>query len=346
MDVTSPRIRIWHTPSAQMRGTSRNHIWWSSRHQPIWYGYNNTTSQNWGWIPLYAKKRLAFRSWNFCLIANTLYHKGADNIWRNAARQFEKIAIFREGHYDVAGGLYAGDATTRKIWQSGLWWPTTKKDAHEFYRQFDLCQCMGQPTERARMPHQSVLPLEPFQKWGLDFVDRFKLAATQTGNKYIIVATDYCTKWVETKALRDNTAMSTAKLIYEHVWCWFGCPIELVSDQACHFLNRLIRDLTTHYAVVHRKSTSYYPQANDLAESTNKILQTILKKIVNKNWTYLDDKLQSALWAYRTTFKKSIQSTPFRLAFGLEAVMPIQSQVPSLRVQITELLPESKSEQK
>ena len=99
---------------------------------------------------------------------------------------------------------------------------------------------MGQPTERARMPHQSVLPLEPFQKWGLDFVDRFKLAATQTGNKYIIVATDYCTKWVEAKTLRDNIAISTAKFVYEHLWCHFGCPIELVSDQGGHFLNRLI----------------------------------------------------------------------------------------------------------
>ena len=105
------------------------------------------------------------------------------------------------------------------------------------------------------MPHQPILRLEPFQKWGLDFVGPFKPVATCTGNKYIIVATDYCTKWVEAKALRDNMAASTTKFVYEYLWCRFGCPIELVSDQGGHFINRLIRDLTSHYTVVHKKST-------------------------------------------------------------------------------------------
>ena len=194
------------------------------------------------------------------------------------------------------------------------------------------------------MPHQLVLPLEPFQKWDLDFIGPFKHATAQTSNRYIIVATDYYTKWVEAKALRDNTTASTAKFIYENLWCRFGCPIELVSDQGGHFVNRIICELTSHYAVVHKKSTPYYPQANGLAESTNKTLQTILKKIVNENHMDWDDKLHSALWAYRTTYKTSIGSTPFRLAFGLEAVMPIEFQVPSLRLQIAERLPESESE--
>ena len=158
---------------------------------------------------------------------------------------------------------------------------------------------MGQPTEQARIPHQPILPLEPFQKWGLDFVEPFKPVAARTGNKYIIVATDYCTKWVKAKALRDHTVISTTKSVYEHLCCCFGCPIKLVSDQGGHFLNHLIRELTTHYVVVHKKSTSYYPQANGLAESTNKIMQTILKKLMNENRTdwddNWDDKLHNAL---------------------------------------------------
>ena len=105
------------------------------------------------------------------------------------------------------------------------------------------------------------------------------------------MAIDYCTKWVEAKALRDNTAASTTKFVYEHLWCHYGCPIELVSDQGAHFINHIIWELTTHYAVVHKKSIPYYHQANGLAESTNKILQTILKKIVTKNRTDWDDKL-------------------------------------------------------
>ena len=126
------------------------------------------------------------------------------------------------------------------------------------------------------MPHHLVLPLEPFQKWGLDFVGPFKPPVMRTGNRYIIVATDYCTKWVEAKALRD-------KFLYECIWCRYGCSIDLISDQGGNFLGQVLESLTTIYAVVHKRNTPYYPQANRLAESTNKTLQNILRKIVNEN---------------------------------------------------------------
>ena len=79
--------------------------------------------------------------------------------------------------------------------------------------------------------------------------------------------------------------ISTVKFIYEYPWCQFGCPIELTSDQGSQFLFAVVHELTHHYTVVDKKSMSYYPQANGLAESTNKTLQTILKKIVNENRT-------------------------------------------------------------
>ena len=70
-----------------------------------------------------------------------------------------------------------------------------------------------------------------------------------------------------------------------------------------------------------------------------------MKKIVNENRTDWDTKLHNALLAYQTSYKTSVQSTPFRLAFGLEAVMPIEFQVPSLRIQVRDRLSEGKSEQ-
>ena len=106
---------------------------------------------------------------------------------------------------------------------------------------------MGQPNEKDRMPHQPMLPVEPFQKGGLDFVIPFKPATARTGNRYVIVATAYSAKWVKEKALRDNTAASTTKFLYECIWCKFGCPIELVSDQGTHFVNKVIYELSNYY---------------------------------------------------------------------------------------------------
>ena len=92
----------------------------------------------------------------------------------------------------------------------------------------------------------------------------FALEPFQNGD-CILSVTDYYTKWVEAKPLRDNTAASTTKILYKNIWCRFGCPIELVSDQGTHFINKIVHELSTYYAMVHKKSTPYYPQANGLA---------------------------------------------------------------------------------
>ena len=123
-------------------------------------------------------KRIVVRSQNFYLLKEILYHKGVDGLWRRSIRQFEKSAILREPQFGIAGGHYVRETTTQKIWNNKLWSPTTMKDAVDYCRQCDLWQRMGQPTKKDCMPHQLVLPLEPFQKGCLNFVGPFKLAAT------------------------------------------------------------------------------------------------------------------------------------------------------------------------
>ena len=77
-----------------------------------------------------------------------MYYKGDDGIWRHAVRKDDMEAILREAHCGIAGGHYAGHATAWKIWQSGLWWPTTSKDAIQYGKECDLCQKLGQPLEK------------------------------------------------------------------------------------------------------------------------------------------------------------------------------------------------------
>ena len=131
-------------------------------------------------------------------------------------------------------------------------------------------------------------------------------------------------KWVEAKALRNNTATSVAKFLYKVIWCEHGCLIKVISDQEGHFLGKVVESLTSFYVVVHKRNTSYYPQANRLAESTNKTLQNILRKIINENRTYWDTKLHSA--------------------FGLEVVMPIELHIRSLGIKVKERMSEKDSE--
>ena len=128
---------------------------------------------------------------------------------------------------------------------------------------------------------------------------------------------------MEARALKDNTAKSTAKFLFEEIITKFGCPLEFISDQGSHFINDTIKVLTQEFMILHWKSTTYYPQANGQAEITNKVIKVALTKMVNANQTNWDTKLHATLWAYRTTYKVTTKHTPFSLVFGTEALLPM-----------------------
>lgn len=98
--------------------------------------------------------------------------------------------------------------------------------------------------------------------------------------------------------------------------------MEIVFDLGTHFINEVISELLKTFLVVHRKCTPYYPRGNGQAESTNKMLSSILTKIYEVKRNDWEHKLHAALWAYITTYKTSTCQTPFQLAYGMEAVMP------------------------
>jgi hypothetical protein len=78
----------------------------------------------------------------------------------------------------------------------------------------------------------TTLSVEPFMKWGINFIGPIKVVGRTIGNQYILVVTDYATKWVEAKVLRTNTVVATTKFLYVNIFIRFGCPFTLVNDQS------------------------------------------------------------------------------------------------------------------
>ncbi|MCO5558434.1 hypothetical protein L7F22_012017 [Adiantum nelumboides] len=227
------------------------------------------------------------------------------------------MQIVTEAHIGSSGGQFSNDITYKKILQAGLWWQSVMADVRRYCKTYDICQRMGRPTTADMTPLTTIQPLKVFMKWGLDFMGPFK-KVTPRKNKYFVMATCYVSKWVEAKELPNNTAKSTAWFLYEHIICRYGCPIEIVADQGTHFINDTIEILTELFSIKHRKSTPYYPRCNGQAESSNKTIRSIMTKIVQDEPHNWDEKLQTALWAYRTAYKVTTGMTPFILKARLE----------------------------
>eukprot|EP00253_Pinus_taeda_P028240 PITA_28240 len=161
------------------------------------------------------------------------------------------------------------------------------------------------------MPLQPQVTLELFEKWGMDFVGPINLPSRQ--RSYIIVCTDYLTKWVETKAIKAATEKKVAKFLRENIFYKFGYPRELVTDQGSQFTSNLIEDLLAHHKIKHRTSTPYHPQANG-----------------RKDWA---DRLVEATWAYNTTWKTTTSFTPYELVYGKRAFLYIEFEYNTLRME-------------
>ncbi len=124
-----------------------------------------------------------------------------------------------------------------------------------------------------------------------------------SSNWYILVATNYVTKWAEAKVLCTNTTTIIAKFLHDHILTRFGCPLTIVTNQDTHFINNIdIHYIIDHFILRHTNSTIYYPQGNGQVEFINKVFGTLFIKLVNENQNDEDEHMSTILFSYITIF--------------------------------------------
>nr|GFB38014.1 reverse transcriptase domain-containing protein [Tanacetum cinerariifolium] len=162
------------------------------------------------------------------------------------------------------------------------------------------------------MPQNSIQIYEIFDVWGIDFMGLF---SSSRGNKYILVAVDYLSKWVEVKALPTNDARVVCKFL-KSLFARFGAPRAIINDRGTHFCNDHFAKVMLKYRVTHRLSTAYHPETSGQVEVLNRGLKRILERTIGENRASWLDKLDDALWAFRTAYKTPIGCTPYKLVYG------------------------------
>ncbi|GJR93699.1 reverse transcriptase domain-containing protein [Tanacetum coccineum] len=249
-----------------------------------------------------------------------LFKTCADQVIRRCVSGQEAVDILTACHSGPTGGHYGANYTAKKVFDSGFYWPTIYKDAHELVKNCDSCQRQGKISQRDEMPQNSIQVCEIFDVWGIDFMGPFP---SSRGNKYILVAVDYLSKWVEAKALPTNDARVVVKFL-KSLFARFGTPRAIISDRGTHFCNDKFAKVMSKYGVTHRLATAYHPQTSGQVEVSNRRLKRILERTVGENRASWSDRLDDALWAFRTAYKTPIGCTPYKLVYGKSCHLPIE----------------------
>ena len=169
----------------------------------------------------------------------------------------------------------------------------------------------------------------PFSVLGIDIIGKIS-PKSSNGHEYILVAIDYFTKWVEASSYARLTLARVAKFIRSYIIFRYGVPHDLISDRGVHFRGEL-DTLIQEYGIQNHISSVYRPHTNGEVEAANKNIKRILRNMVKTSQDWLE-KLPFALWVYRTSFRTSTKVTPYSLVYGMEAVIPVEIEIGSLRI--------------
>nr|GEX61632.1 reverse transcriptase domain-containing protein [Tanacetum cinerariifolium] len=176
-----------------------------------------------------------------------------------------------------------------------------------------LKACHSRPTGGHHGPNYTA-------RKGIDFMGPFP---SSRGNKYILVAVDYLSKWVEAKALPTNDSRVVYKFL-KNLFAQFGAPKAIISDRGTHFCNDQFTKVMQKYGVTHRLTTPYHPQTSGQVEVSNRGLKRILERAVGENRASWSDKLDDAVWAFCTAYKTPIGCTLYKLVYGKACHLPVE----------------------
>nr|GEX49618.1 reverse transcriptase domain-containing protein [Tanacetum cinerariifolium] len=205
----------------------------------------------------------------------------ADQVIRWCVHGQEAIDIPKACHNRPTGGHHGPNYAAKKVFDSGFYWLTIYRDAHDLVKSCDACQ-------------------RPF--------------TSSRGNKSILVAIDYLSKWIEEKALPTNDARVVCKFL-KSLFARFGTPRAIISDRGTYFYNDQFVKVMLKYCVNHRLATACHHQTSGQVKVSNRGLKRILERTIGENYASWSDKLEDALWALRTAFKTPIGCTPYKLVY-------------------------------
>ncbi|KAM1135442.1 hypothetical protein ACFX19_045137 [Malus domestica] len=268
----------------------------------------------------------------YVLWAKNLLRKTPDGLLLKCLGQKESMRVMAEVHEGVCGAHQAGTKMRWLLRRYGYFWPDMEKDCKSYARGCEECQRHRPLQHVPSVPLNPVVKPWPFRGWAMDFIGQIYPASSK-GHTFIIEATDYFTKWVEASAVKFITSAAVKNFIETKILHRYGVPETIVTDRGPSFISKEVEEFASKYKIKMIQSSPYYPQSNGQAEASNKILVNIIKIMVIDSPEKWHENLGNTLWAYRTSKRAGTGITPYALIFGQDAVLPVEINVSSVRIQ-------------
>ncbi|GKV05317.1 hypothetical protein SLEP1_g17345 [Rubroshorea leprosula] len=276
------------------------------------------------------KMKLQRKASRYTLVGDVLYKRSYSLPLLRCLTPYEAEYALREVHEGVCGSHVGAQTLAHKVLRQGYYWPNMQEDAKKFVQRCQKCQFFAHLTHQPAEELTSMTAPWPFAQWGVDLLGPYVKAVG--GATHLVVVVNYFTKWVEAKPLSYLTSRRIEDFLFSSVICKYGIPNQIIADNSPQFNCNSFRDFCSSYGIKLVFTSVYHPEANGMVESVNKAILEGIKPRLDQLKTKWVDELNNVLWAYQTTSRTATGETPYHLAFGTEAIIPVEIGVPSLRI--------------
>jgi len=276
-------------------------------------------------------RKIKKSSSKFILINGELYRFGFTHPLLVCVHGERCTRIMAELHEGICGSHIGGRALATRIVRAGYYWPTMREDCKRYAQRCKQCQQHADWHKAPPEELKSIYSPWPFHTWGIDILGPFPLGIRQM--KYLVVAIEYFTKWIEAEPVAQITAHKIQSFVWKNIVCRFGVPKRLVSDNGTQFASHLLKKLCEDIGTQQVFASGEHPQTNGQVESANRVLLRGLKRRFEKAKGSWAEEVPRIVWAYHTTDQSGTHETPFSLVYGCDAMIPVKIQESSPRFQ-------------
>jgi hypothetical protein len=195
-------------------------------------------------------------------------------------------------------------------------------DCFCYYKGCEECQKFGNIQMVPAAPLHTIVKPWPFRGWGLD-IEQIHHSSSK-GHRFMLVGTDYFTKWTKVVPLKNMMCKEVIEFITEHIIHRFGITQTLTTDQHTSFTSGQVHEFADSHKIKLLNSSPYYAQANGQVVSSNKTLIKLIKKKIEENPRRWHQVLLEALWVHSISIHVATNVTLFELVYGQEVVLPIE----------------------